>query len=91
MNHEKILQHFSKDVGLLEKIFWKSSDILYDFEYEKAKQRLQSVYKKDDIDEVFPSRLDEEKLRPILDILFRVPQYWPPPQDESKDKFLGIF
>jgi hypothetical protein len=92
MNREQILQHFKKDTGLLEKIFWKSSDILYDFEFEKAKQRLKSVYNKQDVDEVFPSQLDEEKLRSILDILFRVPQIWPWLwEEEEQKKFLWIF
>jgi len=91
MEHTKILQHFSKDVWLLEKIFWKSSDILYNFEFEKAKQRLAWVYTKKDIDDVFPSQLDEEKLTKILDILFRVPQYWVEEQQEEKKKFLWIF
>jgi len=92
MNHEKVLAHFSKDVWLLEKIFWKSSDILYNFEFEKSKQRLWSVYNKEDIDKVFPSQLDEDKLKWILDILFRVPQLWWNEDDEdSKKKFLGIF
>jgi len=91
MEHTKILQHFSKDVWLLEKIFWKSSDILYNFEFEKAKQRLAGVYTKKDIDDVFPSQLDEEKLTKILDILFRVPHYWVEEQQEEKKKFLWIF
>ena len=91
MNHDKVLQHFSKDVWLLEKIFWKSSDILYNFEFEKAKQRLESVYNKEDISEVFPSQLDEEKLTWILDILFRVPQIQWNIEDEKEKKFLWVF
>lgn len=91
MDHNKILNHFSKDVWLLEKIFWKSSDILYNFEFEKSKKRLENVYNKKDVDQVFPSQLDEEKLKWILDILFRVPNYWPMPEDEDKKKFLWIF
>jgi len=90
MKHSDIIWHFAKDVWLLEKIFWKSSDILYDFDYESSKRRLESVYNKKDIDIVFPSRLDEEKLKWILDILFRVPQFWNE-QEEEKKKFLGIF
>lgn len=92
MNHNQILNHFSKDVWLLEKIFWKSSDILYNFEFEKARTRLQYVYNKKDMDVVFPSQLDEDKLKGILDILFRVPSYWPSPEEEQlKKKFLWIF
>lgn len=91
MNHDKILQHFTKDVWLLEKIFWKSSDILYNFEFEKARTRLEKVYNKKDVDEVFPSQLDEEKLKSILDILFRVPNFWQMEEQEEKKKFLWIF
>ena len=90
MHHNEIIKHFSKDVWLLEKIFWKSSDILYDFDYESSKRRLESVYIKKDLDLVFPSRLDEEKLKSILDILFRVPQFGNEEQEEKK-KFLWIF
>ena len=92
MQHDKILEHFTKDVWLLEKIFWKSSDVLYDFEFERAKIRLTQVYKKTDVDLVFPSRLDEDKLRWVLDILFRVPQFWLQwEEEEQKKKFLWIF
>lgn len=90
MQHDKILQHFTKDIWLLEKIFWKSADILYSPEYERAKTRLSKVYGKMDIDEVFPSVFDEEKTTRILDILFRVPQF-PWQAEEETKKFLGIF
>jgi hypothetical protein len=91
MHHNEIIKHFSKDVWLLEKIFWKSSDILYNFEYESSKRRLWSVYNKTDLDKVFPSMLDEEKLKWILDILFRVPQIWNINEDEERKKVLWIF
>ena len=93
MQHDKIIPHFSKDVWLLEKIFWKSSDILYDFEFEKRKQRLEMVYNKTDVHKIYPSQLDEEKLKNILDILFRVPQFpWQnEPMEEEKKKFLWMF
>lgn len=92
MQHDQILKHFSKDVWLLEKIFWKSSDVMYNADYERAKQRLMTVYKKDDVDRVFPAQIDQDKLMPILDTLFRVPSYWPEqPEDEAKKKFLWLF
>lgn len=86
---ESILAHLTKDVWLLEKIFWNSSIVIYNEEFERIKTRLKKVYNKHDVDEIFPSRLDNEKARSYLEIFFKQPSFWP--EEQARPKFLWLF
>lgn len=86
---DQILNHFEKNVWLLERVFWEQGIVMYENQYERVRNQLKTVHWFNDIDEIFPSELDEEKMRSILDILFRVPTYANP--EEERSKFLWLF
>jgi len=88
LSPEDIFQHFEKNLWLLERVFGSQGVVMYQNDYEQIRNKLKYVYHLNDVDYVFPPKLDEPKLWRILDILFRVPQLQ---QEEKKSKFLGIF
>jgi len=70
-----ILGFFSRNVWLIEQIFWNNQKILFKQEKEKAKHILVTVYWYINVYEIFPSEYDEEKIERILQTLFKFQNY----------------
>jgi len=72
MENKKILDIFLENIWLFDNIFWKNTwKIIYNSEYEKAKILLKQVYNYNNVDLLFPSQIDDQKLHKTLETMFR--------------------
>jgi len=84
---EQIIQKFTKNKWLIERVFWNNSTFLFHDEYEQLKNQLKNKWYID-VDDYFPPIYNEEKIYNTLNILFKVPTF---EKEEEPKKFLWIF
>lgn len=72
MENKKILDVFLENIWLFDNIFWKNTTkIIYNQERERAKNILKNVYHYNNVDILFPSEIDENRLYKTMETMFR--------------------